>query len=431
MNAQTKFYKLRRRSHAKGFTLFQVTLALAASSLALTYEINRNIESGRDKSYTLFGQSVGTLQNSANAALSKYYGSFINAPDVSAAIEINLAPDGTAPRIVNIADWRHPTISDLRNLEIGLPPNFKNIAPNGGRYRIELNKSPVGCTPNNCNIEGLVWVDKPITVGGLVDNDRAAIAVESIGADGGRSVAGTSIQEANTIYGWKGRWNVANPVSNAGAIVAARIGYGANAFAPYFRIDGTKQMAADGNFGGHSLVNAKQVLTVMKTVDAVCEDEGAIAGGIISGKGAALVCSGSKWQAAGTKTDNVGAACSPEGKTANSPDGQTLVCKNGNYVKLSKLIGNSLEMSRRVVRDGDLVVKPNCEYPSQADFSFDMVSTAVDFTKNPPMAAQYIRAEDYGSSWGVLLRLRADDGSEVSGNAYSLAAMMHIECRYP
>lgn len=431
MDAQKRQIILRRQSHAKGFILIAVALALFLSALAITYEGLRQREISYDKDFQIFGESVGRLQNAANAALSKYYSAFVSAPDAATSIGINVAADGAPPIIVNIADWRHPTITELISLGTGLPSNFKSSAPNGGQYRISLSKSPVGCAPSNCNIEGLVWVDKIISVAGVVDNERAAIAVKAIGADGGRSIAGTTPQEANTIIGWRGKWRVVNPVANMGGIVAARVGYGASAFAPYFRIDGTKQMAADGNFGGHSLVNAKQVLTVLKSVDSTCSDEGAIAGGIIAGKGAALVCSDLKWQPAGgsIKTEEVGAGCSPDGKSATNSAGQALICKNGTYSLVSSLIGNYAELGNIIVRDDMTLSLAGCDSPAQPVVFFDMNSTTVDFTVNPPMAAQYIRAVNTGgNSWRIELKLRANDGSVLSGNKYSLEAVMHYGC---
>jgi hypothetical protein len=284
----------------------------------------------------------------------------------------------------------------------------------------------VGCVGSDCNIEGLAYSTAPALVGGKLDQARAGIALRAIGIDG----AITTLQSPAVLQGFRGGWSTPSPLNVAG-IMAVRAGYGASAWSPFFRIDGTKQMAADANMGGHAVVNASELFTNLKAVGDACTDVGAIASGTVNGKGAAFVCRDSTWQLAGGKTASLGDPCSPEGSlaTAISTD-ETLVCKNGHYIKLLNMLARNVEVGRALVKDGDSVVKPVCANGGMPDYTFNLNNFSVDVTTAPPKQAVYITTANAGTAWTVVLRLRADDGTETTGNTYALSAIMHLECQY-
>lgn len=121
----------------------------------------------------------------------------------------------------------------------------------------------------------------------------------------------------------------------------------------------------------------------------------------------------------------------PEGGIATSLiTDEQLVCKNGRYVKLVNLIAKNIEVGRLNVVDGQSVTKPICDVGGLPDYSLIMNKLSVDVTVLPPFQSQYLTTVDNGGSWNVVLKLRSDTGSEVSGNSYSLSAVMKLECKY-
>jgi len=406
--------------------LLSLVLSLSILSFVYISEMKRERDKQIDRSFELTGQGIARVGNALNNALSRDFDSFINAdPTPGAPLTIKFK-SGAVDKTVTLGHWDTPTVAELAQLEVGLPPNFSGSAPGGGAFRIIVSKSPVGCVGSNCNIEGLAYVTVPALVGGKIDQARAGIALRAIGVDG----ATTTVALPGVLQGYRGGWSTPSPV-NAAGILAMRAGYGASAWSPFFRIDGTKQMAADANIGGHALVNASELFTTLKAVGDPCTDVGAVAGGTVNGKGAAFVCRDSTWQLAGGKTANLGDPCSPEGSlaTAISTD-ETLVCKNGQYIKLINMLARNIEVSRTLVKDGDVVTKPTCAAGGTPDYTFNLNNFSVDVTTAPPKQAVYITTANAGAAWNVILRLRADNGTETTGNTYSLTAIMHLECKY-
>lgn len=423
-----KTFIIRRQ---RGFALIQVALALALFSAAVTYEMYRQYQLRLDRESEVVGQGIGKLRNVLEFALVRDADKYMSAADGS-GVNITINKGTPSESIVGIANWNSPSIAEIANLNVGLAPGFNAKAPNGGNYRISFTKSPAGCAPANCNLEGLVWVDKAIMgEGNASDSARAGIALRAIGIDGARSTVTTP----GTFTGWRGGWSVPNPTGVPG-IIAGRFGYGSSSWAAFFRLDGSRALSGDADFGGNSLKNAKQLLTVAKTVGDACSDLGALAGGVVAGKGTAMVCKDNTWQPAGGKTAIAGSGCAPEGTIATSQSSdESLVCKKGNdgvlrYVRLVNLIAKNVEVSRLNVVDGQVVIKPICDAGGVPDYSFNMNRTTVDVSVSPPKQAQYVTTVDNGASWSVVLRLRADNGAEASGNAYSLSALMHLECKY-
>jgi hypothetical protein len=421
----------RKRGVIAGFALLEMSLSLLIFSAVMMVRMRADFNDLMDLRAKNAAKVMLIVQNSVNDTLASYYDNFVNMPDGAGVAPLTIViGSGPTQSNVVIADGYHPTIADLVSLG-KLPGNFSLKSPVGGNFKISVTKSPVGCVIPNCNLEAQIVIDSPFLINGKYDEKRMGLAIRTIGADG----AGTRKESTSTIYGLNGQWSepLSASITPAAGILATRAGYSSAAWAPFFRIDGTRWMTQDGNFGGHALVNVKHVISTLKNIDDACDvtDNGALGSGVINGNGMAMVCRNGKWKPQTGLVGNVGGACAPDGSIAtDSSTGEQLVCKGGKYIRLISLIAKNVEVSRTIVKDGDTVSKPVCDVGGIADYSFDMIQMSVDITKNPPYQGQYVSSADNGASWTVLLKLVTDTGTETSGNAYGVKALMHLECRY-
>ena len=413
----------------KGFALLETLLALALLMAVSLQLFSQQLEDGLDLTAVNQGKAMATAASSLNSTLGQYYGAWLNATP-GTPMTVTLA-DGVTT--ATVADPSHPTILELSKLGF-FPSNFSSTAYNNANYVVSITKVPAGCVTPNCNLDAYICLDKPILTSGDVgklDGARLGLAVKTVGPDAG----GSSLLNPMTISGLGGKWSIPNTIvspPNQAGIMCVRAGFGSSAWAAFFRVDGTRWMTADANMGGNSVVNAKQLVTILKNEDDVCTDPGAISGGKdASGSEVSMICRAGKWKTQNGITANPGDACSPDGIRATSiAGGIELVCKNGKYVQLISLISKNVEVSRLLVADGQTVTKPACDVGGVPDYTAIINKLSVDVALNPPMQSQYITTVDNGNSWSVVLRLRANDGSEVSGNSYNLSAVMHLECKY-
>lgn len=423
---QTK--KIRSIQKQRGFGLIETSLAILLIMSIAIQAFSRQMEEARDLAVINQGKSVASIAANLNNTLGEFYGAWVGSlPGVSMPITLS---DGT---IVDIADPAKPTIAELTKLGY-FPKNFQSTAFNGGGYSILVNKVPENCVTPSCNLEAFVCLEKPIRKAGNVghiDFSRLGLAVKTMGPDAGGSMP----EHPDVISGLGGKWvipnNVSSPANQAG-ILCMRAGYGSSAWAAFFRIDGSRWMKADANMGGNSVVNAKQLVTILKAIDQPCDAPGAIAGGKdSSGSEVSMICRAGKWKVQTGNMGNPGDPCSPDGSRATSnATGEDLVCKKGRYVRLVNLIPQNIQVGRINVVDGQNVPKPSCDVGGLPDYLLTINKVAVDVTVAPPYQAQYVTTIDNGASWTVVLRVRTDTGSERSGNVYSLSAIMNLECKY-
>lgn len=425
-------FRLQNFNKQKGFGLVETSLALLLILAISIRMFSQQLEDARDLAVINTGKSVVTISNGINAVLGEFYADFVNSTP-GTPIQITLSNGAK----VDIVDPSKPTINELKQLGY-FPPNISNIANNGGNYAILISKVPAACVTPACNLEAIVCIDRPIRKAGntgAIDTPRLGLAVKNMGSDAG----GSTQETPNVISGLAGAWTVPNNIvspANQAGILCMRAGYASSAWSAFFRIDGSRWMRADANIGANSLVNVRQLVTLLKAVDDPCTDSGAFSGGRdAKGTEVNMVCrvvaGVGKWKIQSGVTASPGDACAPEGATAVSTlNDEQLVCKNGRFVKLISLIAKNVEITRLNVVDGQTVIKPVCDVGGVADYTLIMNKLSVDVTVAPPYQSQYVTTTDNGSSWTILLRLLSDTGSEVSGNSYSLSALMKLECKY-
>lgn len=112
---------------------------------------------------------------------------------------------------------------------------------------------------NNCNVETLTYIEKPIPkpYTSEPDMDAAAIAARKIGMLGGVSQMGGGhafrFLEAN------GRNSTVEKFATTGGLVAMRGGYSTGAADAYLRRDGSRAMTGDLQMGKHGIVGAGKI----------------------------------------------------------------------------------------------------------------------------------------------------------------------------
>jgi hypothetical protein len=130
---------------------------------------------------------------------------------------------------------------------------------------------------------------------------------------------------------------------------------------------------------------------------------------------------------------DIGDSCMPVGAVATSKTGQQLICRGSPAVyvpTVNALPSYATRGTKTLVKDGDVVSKPACDVGGQPAYSLEVNQSAIDVATVPPLQAQYATVVDQGATWQVKIKLKDRNTTEVSGNTYSITAILHAECYY-
>ncbi len=310
---------MRRKN--RGYALLDASLAILLGTGIVAAGVAAAIDQRGDDSARAQGLAMVTLQGAVNQYLTEHYSALVQ-------------PGGG--NVAGVANPLAPTIAELRSLG-ALKDPFQSTAFNGGNYRIQVTAFPAGCVAPNCNLDGLVWNDRPLTDWwNNIDYPRLGVAIRAIGADGAMSNAATP----NTLQGMQGKWNTANPVGAQAGILAARTGYNSASFSQFYRRDGSLPMTGDvaangvniNNAGTVSAVNANLTGTVSATnavaTTSTVSTQTVLGSQTVGGTqqvGGALVAKGQVYLAAQGST---GSGCSGNTITTDAT-GLLLFCRSG------------------------------------------------------------------------------------------------------
>ena len=454
------------KQKSAGIFLIDLALALAVSTVLLVSQISTVNEAVNESLANGTGEYLVALQ----AGVNKY----VN--DNESSLQSSLP-------VAGFANPLQPTNAELLAAHY-LPIGFGANSPLGLSFvnKLKLNGT---CPGQNCSVSGLTVSTTPyIDVTGIVRNDLLGIAVAKIGADGSQSMAGSS----GTMTGFGGNYSIPGSTFNTvDGTLGIRIGdnSGFNSLlTQYYKLDGSRALTGPMNANAQNIngvnvlqannVQVSQSLSISGTAvagsscaaadngkvmtnatgdglvicnNSVWEQVGNAVTGITPGgscsvnnqfgtdaTGTGYVCNGVYWTSI-SNFANPGDACSPKATVAISKaTNEQLVCMNGQFIKFSSLIPANVSVSGHlIVHDGDVINKPNCDAGGSPNYSLTLVQTSVDVSIAPPYQSTYVAAQNNGSSWTILLRLKksvADGGGEVSGNAYGLSAVMTLECSY-
>lgn len=227
-------------ARTRGYVLLDASLAiLLGASIAAAGAVTAMDKRGDDIARAQ-GLAMVTLQGAVNQYLTEHYSQLVQ-------------PGGGA--VLGVVNPLAPTVTELRALG-ALKDPLQPTALNGGNYRVKISTFPAGCVAPNCNLDGLVWIDKPlIDWWNNIDYPRLGVAIRAIGSDGATSNAASP----GTLQGMQGKWNAVNPVGAQVGILAARTGYNSASFSQFYRRDGSLPMTGDVAANGFNINNAGQV----------------------------------------------------------------------------------------------------------------------------------------------------------------------------
>lgn len=126
--------------------------------------------------------------------------------------------------------------------------NTTTSSLNHAPYSISFRRTPAGCLPANCNIEGAVVLEGPISDPSTGHSDGAVIGpiLTKLGVDAAVSLVMTPAQLTGNGPG--GSWSMPNPLAgNPAGVVAVRIGTTASAYAPFVRLGDLRDPQLAGN----------------------------------------------------------------------------------------------------------------------------------------------------------------------------------------
>jgi type II secretory pathway pseudopilin PulG len=466
---RNKIVRQMRGKRQGGFVLLELALALAISTILLTSQFSQITRAIDEGNATATGEYMVELQDAVNRYVQT---------------NVIALKNGTTVSGFNTA--LKPTVAELLTAGI-LPVGFSTTSPLQLSFVNTLTRSAIcSTTPSdpNCVITGITYSTGGYKdLSGQIRSDILSVAVAKIGVDGSMSM-----QETPNLLTSMGGATQPNPAGSAAGVLAIRTGSGSGLLAllsQYYKLDGSSALTGAMNANNNDVTGVKNLigngntqttnLTVLGdttlsgaggTPGTACSVDQSVrrnsngtglvlcsagawqlVGNVVTGiadggacssagmvgsnsTGVSFVCNGSYWSTLNV-TANPGDACAPAGRMATSiGTREQLVCKNGAYVKLVNLIAKSIEVSRQLVSDGTTVNKPACDVGGTAAYSFQMSQTVVDVSVTPPRQAMYIAATDNGPSWTVAVKLKDSTGAVFSANAYSITAVMKLECSY-
>ncbi len=228
---------LSKLKNQRGFTLVEVAIVTAITTLALGTGLWTKIQEAHVKKGEVLGEQLHRISAGVDDYLNKNY---------SALVQFT-------PNVSGFADPLHPTITELKAKNY-LPGGISNSNIYGGGYKVFITKTPSGCVPSTCNLSVLTMISSPVLQqsSGALDTVALGSASKAIGGDAAVS------HTAATLDGTGGTWSESNPLGQAG-IVAVRSGYGVSSMNEFYRRNGSMPLTGDLSGGGQNINNVNQV----------------------------------------------------------------------------------------------------------------------------------------------------------------------------
>lgn len=463
----SRFRRQNRRKNEGGYLLLELGLVLIISTIMLAGQVNQIMTAVDEGNAISTAKYLQLLQGGLN----KY----------QQMNDVALKTNGAT--ITGFDNPMQPRIDELITKNY-LEQGFPERTALGLTFQTTLTRTGACPSGPDCNVSGFAISTLPYRDNeGNLRMDTLSSAVQYIGPE-----AGMSLPESPAVLTSVGGASVANPSGAVAGLLAIRVGSGSGLLpllAQYYKLDGSKALtgsmqANDNDINGvkNIAVTSKATLKNVEVQDlmtlsgagggpgSACGADGSVRK-TVAGDGL-VICKGGTWQLIGNVVNGVGDGlpcssggqigtsstgvgfvcngsywttlnntalkldtCAPAGRMATAIDTrEQLVCSNGRYVSLAKLLAKQVEMSRLLVVDGTVVNKPACEQGGTGSYSFHLTQTVVDVAVTPPRQAMYIAADDNGGSWSVKIRVKDNSGTEVSASNYSISAVMKLECAY-
>ncbi len=275
---------------------------------------------------------------------------------------------------------RYPTVAQFRSLNLGVDNAldagiYKSLTSGG--YDIKITRSST-CTTSpggsDCHVTGMVCLNVAVkdrsSASGEVDAVGQGVMLGRMGNAGGSSLLGN----ASTILASDGSWSAVNPYGAVAGIVCARFGWGSEDD-DYLRVADSRDPSFQGGetvsgtiYGSSYTLQANGAANITGTLTlggtgtpgATCTPDGAMSWGTVATVPTLLRCVAGVWTATSTLIASDGAACSPEGRIAQTAGGAGLICRRASYRQLADLAGQAGIYSVATYTQGQVVSTPTC-----------------------------------------------------------------------
>ncbi|WP_298150721.1 hypothetical protein [Flavobacterium sp.] len=466
-----------RKHRQQGYLMVELAITLVISAILLTQAFSKIIGDFEEMSGKAVGQYLIQLQGAINRYSIEHYTEIVSGAAIP-GFAIALQPTVDELRTKN---YLPPNFSSVSPLNL----SYKTV------LKVSGGPCPPATT---CTISGMTFSTSAYKdISGVIRNDILASAVTTIGNDGAQALVGNNGNmtgvSAGSCHALAADYGTQEGM--VGICVGDNTGVG-SLLSQFYKLDGTRTLTGDMNAGNKNLnnvgdinqnatgtaalgtVNVSNSLSIMSTAAAnssctpgedgklkqnttspglvICKNGtwtqiGIVVPGIGQGvacsnsnqlgtdtAGTGYICNGTFWNRIAVYA-NIGDACSPAGITAaNISDNRQLICRNGAYMLLVSSLSKNVQVGPHlIVNDGTVVAKPSCDAPGVPTFSLGLTQAYVDVSQSPPYQGTVLNAVNTGSTWTVQLKLQmsaADGGNLVSGNNYSMSAVMTVECSY-
>lgn len=230
--------------------MLEALLAMLLAALAAVGTQRAMLRSNAVAFATIQADVLDTARRGINFYIFENYIALQNGQPVSKNA-VTLAP-GTAE-----GQSMRPTAADLRAMEY-LPAGFPDVAVmNQGRYQFQLVRNPLGCAGPFCEINGHLWIDRPLLAqGSATEPDGVSVSTIMLRV-GGTSMA-SLLTAPGVLTGAGNSFTLPNPVPGAPAgVVGVRVGFAAAVEGAYVRVNDTR----DPNLRGPLTVQGPVVLS--------------------------------------------------------------------------------------------------------------------------------------------------------------------------
>ncbi len=350
-----------------GALMMEVTMALLVAALAAVGTQREIVRSSQVNSANLDADLVSMYRSALQNYTDEFYPQLqFGQPIVKGGVTI---PAGTGA-----GTTMEPTVADLIALGY-LPPSFQAnlLTVTGGQLKHNISLQPVGCSGLACNVEGLVYIDKPIVAAETGAGVNSLVLGQMMQRIGG--AAGSSIDSTSGLVGASGSWTLPNPLAGSPAgVFGARFGSSTSSLGGFVHMNETRDpnfqnavsIGGAANVGGALTANGPSTLNGATNINNTLSVSGTATTAAINASGqiastnavgasdtvtclrAALSASGQILSRAADCITRV--SVSNSGVDVNSPTGLTRVSLSGDTGTISAKNGAG---AQTVLVEGD------------------------------------------------------------------------------
>lgn len=263
-----KARRMGSRRRSVGAMMMEVSMALLIAALAAVGTQREIVRNSQINSANLDADLVAMYRQALQNYTDEFYPQLqFGQPIVKGTVTI---PTGAGAGTIY-----EPTVANLIALGY-LPASFQanllTVADGALQHSITL--QPAGCTGMACNVEGLVFIDRPVTLPEAGAGVNSLVLGQMMQRIGG--AAGSSIDSTSGLVGASGSWTLPNPIAGAPAgVFGARFGSSTSSLGGFVHMNETRDpnfqnavtIGGAANIGGALTANGAAQLNGATTVN--------------------------------------------------------------------------------------------------------------------------------------------------------------------